>query len=102
MIGVKYGEAFQRTQINFGGVDFFGFVGTIGAGDELRGGTARDIGFENVVRVVEIGKDDVEFGKILHEVFGELAASREKSGQRAGFDGLRAVNEAAGFGELDD
>lgn len=102
VVRVENGEAFQRAEIDFCGVDFFTFVGAIGSDDELGLGATADVGFENVVGVVKVGDDDVEFGEIVRQIFGEDAAAGEEAGEGAGFDGLDAVDEAAGLGELDN
>jgi hypothetical protein len=102
VVGIENCEALEGPEVNLGGMHFFGFVWSMRADDELGGGAAGDVGFENIIGVVEIGEDDIEFGEIVREVLGEDSAPGEKTGEGARFDGLHAVDEAGGLGELDD
>jgi len=101
-VGVEDGEAFEGFEIDFGGVDMDAFVRAVGADNELRAGAAGDVGLEDFVWVVKVGEDEIEFGEVVSEVIGELAVAGEKAGEGLGFDGLHAVDEAAGQRELGD
>ena len=72
------------------------------AGDELRARATADVVLENLVGVIQVGNDQIEVGEIVRQLLGQFAATREKPGQRAGFDGLRLVGQAAGQGQGHD
>ena len=64
-------------------------------GDELRPCATGYIGFEDLIWVVQIGNDQIEFGKIIHQIFGQFTMTGKKAGQRAGLDCLDQVDQAA-------
>ncbi len=59
-IGIKDCESLQWLQEYLGGVGPFLLVRTMRTGDELAAPATRHVGFENLIRVVEVRKNDVE------------------------------------------
>src|SRR5947209_22998 len=70
------------------------------AGDELRARATADVGLKNPVRIVEIGDNQIELGKIVDEVRLEFAVTGEKAGQRSSFDGLHPIDQPASEGQF--
>src|ERR1035437_4029391 len=102
MIRVENSEAFQRLKKNFRRVDLPGFIRTMRTDDEYRPRTTRHVVLKNFVRVVKVGNDDVEPGKVTRQIPGQFATTRKKARQRAGFDGLHAIYQPADLRELRD
>src|SRR5262245_47400835 len=71
-------------------------------GDKLAVQTFVDVGFENLVRVVEVRNDDVELGEIIAQVFRQFSVTRKKSGQCARLDRLHSIHQSASERELCD
>jgi len=101
-VGVKDGQAFERLEIDFGGVQAASVHGPVRSGDEIGAGAEGHIRPENAVRVVEIGDDDIESGEVADEFGGQPAAAGEKAGEVGGFNGLNPVDQAARQGQLGD
>jgi len=101
-VGVEDREALQRFEINFGRVEFFGFIRAMRRGDKLPVQTAANIRLENFVRVVEVGDYDVELGKIIRKLGGQFPAAREETRQAARLNRLRAIHQSARERELHD
>ena len=99
-VGVEDGEALEGLKIDFGGVESGGLVRPVRPRDKLRARAKAHVGLENAVRVVQIRQDQIELGEVLGEVFGQFAAAREEARQRARFDGLNPIHQAAGQGQL--
>src|SRR5262245_31068296 len=72
------------------------------SGDELRWGTTTDVGAKDFIGIVKIRHDQVEFGKVIHEIFFQRTVTCKKSSECPRFDGLDAIDQAAGERELDN
>jgi hypothetical protein len=92
----------QRFQVNLRGVDLLLFVRAMRALNEPAVTTAANVGPEDSVRVVEIGNDQIELGKIIHEVGREFTVAGKESSQPASLDGLHAIRQATRQCELCD
>ena len=70
--------------------------------DKLRRRATGDVRLKNFVRVVQVRDDDVEPGKVIRKVRGELAIPSEETGEAPRLDGLHPVHQSAGQRQLDD
>ena len=63
-------------------------------GNELSASASSDVSAEYSVGIVQIGNDQIEFGKIIDQFFRQFAAASEKACERASADGFDAISEA--------
>ena len=93
-IGIKDGEAFERLEENLARVDACAVIGTMRSDDELRLGTARDVGLEELIRIVEERDDDGEAGEVVLQLLSQRSVPCEEPGERAGFDGADFIDQS--------
>jgi hypothetical protein len=78
------------------------FIGPVSTGKELSFRAGSNIRSKDFIRIIKIGDDDVETGKVFAKVRVERATTRKKAGQRTGFYGPQAVHQPSGQRELGD
>ena len=66
-VRIEDGQAFERFQKNFGGMDSRALVGPVRTGDELGARTAGHIRLEDAIGVVEKREDDGEGVEVIYE-----------------------------------
>src|SRR4029078_9797987 len=100
-VGFENRQAFQRFQEHLGRMDRLTLVRPMRAGDKLRRRAASHVCFEYFVRVVQVRNDDIELGKVIRQISGQFAVTREKTSERARLNGTCLVDDAAGQRQLD-
>ena len=77
-------------------------LGAMRPRNKLGLGDAGDVVAEDLIRVVEIGEDDVEAGEVFAQRRIEFPAPRKKPRRSPGFDGTDFVDHARVFGQGGD
>jgi hypothetical protein len=78
------------------------FIRAMRPDDELPRRTPLHVRLKNLIRVVEVGNDDVELGKVIAQVFGQFPVPREETRQAPRLDGLHAIHQTARLRQLHD
>jgi len=70
--------------------------------DELRRRTAADIRAKDLIRIVQIRKNEVELGKVINQFFRKLALPGKEPRKLPRLDGTDFVDQSTCLGELND
>src|ERR1044071_7707029 len=76
--------------------------GTMRPLDKLSGRAAADVGLKDLVRIVQIGKDQIEFRKVVGHVFRQGTIAREESRQPPRLNRPRLVDQSAQARQLNN
>jgi hypothetical protein len=99
-VSVKYSEPLQWLKIDFRSVESGRLIHPMGTHNKLGARATPHVGLEDRVWIVQIGQDQIELGEVVCQVLSQLTAAREEAGQRARFDGLDPVHQAANQSQL--
>src|SRR4051812_24791003 len=74
--------------------------GTMRARYELPTRASSDICAEDLVRIVQIGNNQIELGEIIHQFFSQFSVPRKEACQGSRSDGFHTVRQPASESQL--
>src|SRR6266446_2568107 len=102
VIRIENCQSLERLKIHSRSVEMTFLIRPMWPGNELPHRTTSYIDLKNLIRIVKIGDDQIELRKIIRKLFRQLAIACKESSQCPGFNGLNAIHQPSGQGQLHD
>src|SRR2546423_1592397 len=80
-VRVEDRQALQRFQIHLRRVKFGLLIRSMRPGDKLAARATPDVVLKNLIRIVQIGNDNIELRKIMGPFLSQFPVTRKKTGQ---------------------
>ena len=102
VVRIENCQSLERLKIHSGSMEKILLIRPMRSGNELPHRTTAYVGLKNLIGIVKIGDNQIELGKIIRELFRQLAIARKKSSQCPRFDGLNTIHQPSGQRQLHD